>query len=137
MIFFWKGFIITVFKETSGFLFLNFRGTVCKVAYHSYIFNDCILYFCRQVYRAIMHLVRSIYMLLLILASFTLFLSDGKKSCESEQLQKCISQYVELVRGKQADGSSEQHCFRVQVIGVIGILGYREEPITRSEQLPY
>ena len=84
-----------------------------------------------------MHLVRSTYMLLLILASFILFLSDGKKSCESEQLQKCISQYVELVRGKQADGSSEQHCSRVQVIGVIGLLGYREEPMTRIEQLPY
>ena len=84
-----------------------------------------------------MLLVRSTCMLLLILSSFILFLSDGKKSCESDQLQKCISQYVELVRGKQVDGSSEQHCSRVQVIGVIGLLRYREEPITRREQLPY
>lgn len=80
-----------------------------------------------------MHLVRSTCMLLLILASFILFLSDGKKSCESELLQKCISQYVELVRGKQVDGSSEQHCSRVQVIGAIGRLGYHQERIKRKE----
>lgn len=78
-----------------------------------------------------MHLVRSTCMLLLILASFILFLSDGKKSCESELLQKCISQYVELVRGKQVDGSSEQHCSRVQ--GVLSC--FAENPSCKGKSV--